>query len=382
MEVLYRGFDGLDFSLQGQIGPDLEKELKAAKAEAQRRHDSVMLDWNGIKLHVAETGAQGGYAYRANTGDFGATWFFKSPNGRDPWGIRVSCNSLLLATYGIGEAQNRLYKTLECLGVRIHKDGESIGRVDYAIDLLAPAFELIPNQFVMHSNSIRADYIEQSDMSVHGKSGRVTSVTVGKMPGRQVIIYDKRADVLAKGKVASWEIWNATRAHHGLVPLNSDNPQLSRVWRAEIRAGKKHLKDHWNIRSWRDLAERCGDMFAASACAIRHTDPGNDSNRSRWPDSSFWSQVRSELEGDLFEMRSFAEPNLVKDVHQEAHNQLLKTQTIGLLTTRAAICRVDANGLPRFVELAGIEMANEIENAPEFFAEKLRKAAARYSIYD
>lgn len=381
MDVLYRGFDGLDFSLQGQIGPALERALDAAKEEAQLRHNQVVLDWNGVKLHVAESGARGGYAYRASTGPFGATWFFKKPNGRDPWGIRVSCSSFLLATYGLGEARSRIYNVLGDLEVRLQPNGESISRVDYAIDLLAPEFELSPSQFVMHSNANRSDYVEQSDHLVNGKSGRVTSVTVGKMPGRQVIVYDKRAEVIAKHKGTWWTIWNATRARNGLEKLNQLQPEESRVWRVELRAGKKHLKDRWSIRSWHDLAERFGDMIAATASAIRYTEPTCDGNRSRWPDSSLWSLVRVVLEADLFEMRNFAEPDLIKHVHQQAHNQLLEKQMVGLLTTRAAICGVDADALAKFAEAAGIEMATEIQSSPEVFAKKLLKASERYAVY-
>lgn len=108
MELLYRGFDGLDLSFQGQISPELCKELEAAKEHAQETHSPTVLFWNGVKMEVSESGARGGYAFTGSTGRYGATWFFKKPNPRDPWGVRVSCASFNLALNGLGGARAEL----------------------------------------------------------------------------------------------------------------------------------------------------------------------------------------------------------------------------------------------------------------------------------
>lgn len=216
MELLYRGFDGLDVSFQGQISTKFAEALDSAKAQAGKSHQREPLEWNGILLAVFETGAKGGYAFSATTGEFGATWFFKRPSLYDPWGVRVSCSSFLLATKGLGGARAYIYAVMAALEIALLPDAESIGRVDYALDYLIPDFTLIPEQFVMHSNARRADHHEIHEIGVSGRSGRVTSVTVGKMPGRQLIVYDKRAEIIAKRKTAWWDIWDATRAKEGL----------------------------------------------------------------------------------------------------------------------------------------------------------------------
>src|SRR5687767_9467875 len=100
MELLYRGFDGLDLSFQGQISAALCTELEAAKEHAQASHAPALVQWNGVNMEVFESGSRGGYAFTASTGRFGATWFFKKPNARDPWGVRVSCASFNLALHG------------------------------------------------------------------------------------------------------------------------------------------------------------------------------------------------------------------------------------------------------------------------------------------
>lgn len=380
MELLYRGFDGLDVSFKGQIAAQFAEALERAKADAQKFRSQAALEWNGICLSVFESGARGGYAYTATTGEFGATWFFKKPNTSDPWGVRVSCNSFFLALHGLGEARSRIYATMAALEVALAPNPESIGRVDYALDFLAPGFTLNPEHFVMHSNARRSDHIEPDPLTVDGRSGRVTSVTIGKMPGRQVIVYDKRAEVIAKGKVGWWVIWDAKRARMDAPPLIRDNPSACTIWRVEVRAGKKHLKDRWGITSWSDLDSRFGDMLAAALDTVRHTSPVGDSNRSRWPDSALWQAVRIHSDDDLFEMRNFANPDLIKRVQRDEHDKLLAHQMLGLLTSRAAILGIGSHRLANFAQGAGRQMAVKIEMESDRFAKKLAEAIGRYHV--
>ena len=377
MELLYQGFDGLDVSFKGQISHELCATLEAAKEEAQRTHHAIAVIRDGFAMLVSESGAKGGYAFTASTGMFGATWFFKKPNARDPWGVRVSCSSFNLAINGLGRVRTELYGIMDRLGIALTPNGESIGRVDYALDFLAPTFFLVPDQFVMHSNANRADYVEQPDVSINGRSGRVTSVTIGKMPGRQVIVYDKRAEVIAKHKVGWWEIWDAARERLGATPLVRDHPEESRIWRVELRAGKRHLKDNWNIRTWADLDERLGDLIACTLNAIRYAQPTEDSNRSRWPDSKMWEVVRKKADYDLFEMRNYADPDRIKLVQKEEHDQLLAGQMLGLLISRAALHGLHVGVLPAFATKAGAEMARHIIESPAHIEPKLAKAANR-----
>lgn len=381
MELLYQGFDGLDVSFKGQIGDDLCKSLETAKEQAQRTHQSAPIHWNGIAMLVSESGAKGGYAFKVSTGIFGATWFFKKPNMRDPWGVRVSCNSFNLATNGLGRVRTELYNIMDMLEVTLIPNGESIGRVDYALDFLAPTFVLVPDQFVMHSKANRADHLEQPEVAINGRSGRITSVTVGKMPGRQVIVYDKRAEVIAKHKVGWWEIWNAARERAELPLLAQDEAEQSRIWRVELRAGKRHLKDGWNLRTWADLDNHLGDLLSETLSAIRYTQPTDDSNRSRWPDSHLWKLVRQGAEHDLFEMRCYADPNRVKHVQKEEHDQLLAGQMLGLLISRAALHGLEVEKLQAFATSVGNDMARSITDASVRFGKKLQKAKDRIAIY-
>ncbi|SDE64825.1 hypothetical protein [Rhodospira trueperi] len=203
MHVLYSGFDGLDVCFKGHLPPDGLDTLEEAREAAQAKRAAQLVTVGEIAMHVADSGARGGYKFRCDTGPLGATWFFKDSRraNADPWHIRVSVKSAALAAYGLKGVRRDLYAVLGGLGVRVGPGGESIGRVDAAVDVLAPALVLNPDAFVMPSGCNRADHIE--DKSVNGKSGRTTSVTVGKMPGRQTIVYDTRAEAIATGK-AHW----------------------------------------------------------------------------------------------------------------------------------------------------------------------------------
>src|SRR5688500_16451434 len=126
MEVIYRGFDGLDVAFQGNIPAGLAAKLAEAKDRASAERQDVLIEHNGVKMHVAESGARGGYAFRCDTGPNGATWFFKQPNRSDPWGARVSVKSLALALYGLGGVRARLYAFLDALGIPTSAEGVSI----------------------------------------------------------------------------------------------------------------------------------------------------------------------------------------------------------------------------------------------------------------
>ncbi|RKQ64133.1 hypothetical protein, partial [Oceanibaculum indicum] len=158
MEIIYQGFDGLDLSVSSNIPHDFADRLERAQEEARRTKEPALLDHRGVTLTVAETGARGGYAFRCETD--GAIWFFKRPNPNDPWGVRVSLRSLTLALYGLGGARQMLFDTLESLGIPVAAHGVSIGRVDYAIDILAPGFVLEADHFVTHSRTRRKDHFD------------------------------------------------------------------------------------------------------------------------------------------------------------------------------------------------------------------------------
>ena len=124
------------------------------------------------------------------------------------------------------------------------------------------------------------------------------------MPRRQVIVYDKRLEVIQQKKPAWWKIWNESLRQAGLPPMDPSDRGLSQVWRVELRAGKTHLKDKWKIRNFFDLEDRLGDLYAATLDEVRYAQPTGDGNRSRWPEDPIWQTVRSIVRDALFAFTS------------------------------------------------------------------------------
>jgi hypothetical protein len=364
------GFDGLDVTFQGRIPAALCDVLESAKVEAMEARRPTLVEWRGQSFHVAESGAKGGYAYRCDTGPEGATWFFSRNQKADQWNIRVSAKSAWLATKGLGGVRAGMYEFLEAIGADVL--GVSISRVDYAVDVAERdlgAFVLDPTCFVMHSHTSRADHAE--DVEIHGVSGRYSSVTVGKMPGRQIILYDKTKEAKARQK-AEWPLaWNATLAQQGRAPLDEGE----RVYRVEARAGKAHLKERWGVVTWADLDDKLGDLLAAAMADIRYCVPGADSNRGRWLVHPLWAAAAAAMAGDLSEMTSGARPGVVKEVRRAALAQTMSAMILGLLASWSLATGADAREVPPAVQ----DMAEVyLEQQPKDFRAKIDRAAKKY----
>ncbi|MFC7334792.1 hypothetical protein [Rhodocista pekingensis] len=377
LRPFYWNFDGLDVAFQGRIPQPLVEALEAAKVEAQNSRAPVLLDWRGEAMHVAESGAKGGYAYRCDTGPTGATWFFGRNQNPANWNIRVSVKSNALACRGLGGVRAGLYRFLAAIGAQVL--AASVSRVDYCLDFLASdieaatgeAFTLNPTAFVMHSHTSRADHDDDAGIQMHGVSGRYTSVTCGKMPGRQVILYEKSREVRQKQKPEWWAHWNAARSTRTLPPLGGDET----VWRLELRAGKAHLKERWGVSSWADLDDRLGDLFARALADIRYTVPSpTDSERCRWPDHPLWTAARAALTTDLGEMMTGAGPGVVKQVRRSHLRQIMEAQIKGLVATYAVARGLEADADLLATETAAMVRSHVRTDRDRFDAGRARSA--------
>lgn len=252
---------------------------------------------------------------------------------------------------------------------------------------------------------LRAPHTD-ADKAVNGKSGRTTSVTLGKMPGRQVIIYDKRAEVIARSKTYWWAIWNDTLRGADLPLLRYDTlrrdtgseiapdtlpyvgdatpyvdatmPDTSRIWRIEFRAGKDCLKDTWGIRTWGQLFDSFGDLIRHTGEVVRYAEPNSDPNRSRWPNHLLWETVVAEMNDDLIEMRSGADPNPMKEVHKETHIALLMRNILGTSLSLAALNGVEVDGVGAFLEKTGHDLKSMAMGDPSKTEKQLNDAKDRY----
>lgn len=409
MTILHKGFDTIALSIKAALTPEFQAYLESEQARAREDNAPVLCEYSDVAFHLKHHGGSG-YQFLLDGGLDGASWAFKRPHPKDPWGIRIVIGSRFLALYGLGRAKAHIEDTLAAWGIRFKTEDVSFARVDFCVDVFAPAFVLQPENFVMHSGTGRRDHITDTDKAANGKSSCTTSVTVGKMPNRQVIVYDKRAEVIARSKSYWWAIWNDTLRKAGLPLLHYDTvrrepwanippgtvpyvensaphidatqPDISRVWRVEFRAGKNCLKDTWGIRTWEQLFDLFGDLIQHTGEVVRYTAPNDDPNRSRWPNHLLWETVVAEMNDDLLEMRSGADPNPIKEVHKETHISMITQQAFGLNITIAALNGVMLEDFPTFLD-AVAEQFKDIANAdPENTAKKLQDAKDRYVFLD
>ena len=278
MIPIYSGFDTLSVAFQGALPIDALKNLETAKQNAieQRTNSLITLGPGKVKMHVFDHGIKGGYAFILDTGPLGEKWFIKNSDDRKQWNLFASVGSQALAVHGYHKIKENLYSRLDDMGCQVRE--ESVNRADYAIDFKMREFSLNPDQFVVHSHSkVQSHWSYKSVTPGNDKvSGvlrgrRFESVTVGKMPNRQIIVYDKSKAVIEQRKKFWFEIWQLT-----------PNDPAHQVWRVEVRAGKKELKDTWNIRTFHDLEAMIGDVFLHATKKIKYlADDENDSNVSR-----------------------------------------------------------------------------------------------------
>lgn len=379
MKIVHRGFDRLELSIGTNIPPELFEYLDPIREEAEEARETRAVSYGGVDFDLLPHGVQG-YRFVLKNGPMDIMWFFKKPNARDPWGIRIVVGSLFLATQGLGRARAKINSTLDRLGVRYTKDQISIGRTDFCVDILAPAFELTPEHFVIHSHANRADHLTPEDHTrSNGKSGRFTSVTVGKTPGRQVIVYDKRREAIDRGKSIWWDIWNHNLQEKGLPPLDPKHRADSQVWRVEVRAGKNLMKNRWNITTWEQFDAKFGDVIAEAFEKIRYCEPDpTDSNRARWPNAPIWDLAHSEVDTDLTELRSHMPASAVKEVYKADQAKLLFGLCLGNCISLAALEGVTEGNLPDYANKMGAKLKEAIAIDPERAANKLSKAKERY----
>ena len=376
-EILHSGFDGLRLTIETDIPPAFRERLSAAKAEAVETNRESILTFGNISLGVRRSG---GMAFSAHTGDMGAEWYFLDPENRpanNP-GVTVDFRAFLLATGGLRAAQAHLEACMQAFGIPYGDHQVRVTRTDFAVDFLAPWFEPGRNDVVMPPKTKAVEFTGPSESETHASGTRVTGLRAGKGANRQLVIYDKRAEVIEKGKAGWLTIWNATRASMGKPELDMKDPDQSRVWRFELRMGRKQLRERFDIRGWDDLDAMIGDAFTEFCKVMRYCIPTNDRNRARWPTHELWEAVTDTVAADLQENVAGVLPRDVKDANRAEHMRMLDRQLLGLFISRAAASRISADDFSNFMESHVNALQRASDEHPVPLDERIGKAAARY----
>lgn len=378
MNILHFAFDGLDIAYKATIPLDLVKRLETAKAEAEAAKESTVVTLGDTRFEVSQSGGSGGYAFVLDAGPRRGIWTIKKPNAKDPWGLAYSSRSRPLAIKGIDFVRNDIDIMLKALGCVVPSDGTSIRRVDYAIDFHDPAFVLDPFDFVTHSQTKNSTYLELSDTRINGRSGRVSSATFGKMPGRQVIVYDKREEAMTKNKLEWFFVWDAAMERAGRAPLDFNDAAKSRVWRAEFRLAKRALRDRAGIKGWDSLYAALAAEFQQLTHDIELRVPSSNDDRTDWTVHPNWEVIRDVLSNNLFEHETeIDELELTAEDLRHKQNEFLKL-TAGHALTFAALEGVETHDIDAFLEDLPWRMQACIEQSPRSVADRLRDAKRKY----
>lgn len=364
-EIVHAGFDGLDLSYRTLLPSEALERFKSAKAEAIASNSSVALCVSDQEFTISGSGAYGGYQFTVDTGPLGAIWFFKDGVRSDPWGCRVSIKSLPLALFGAAEMKQRCDEFLRRLGCQLNTTACRVSRVDHAFDIIIPDFELNPDLIVCHSKSTKTDYRE---METNRAGETITGVRVGRMPGIQLGIYDKRRDAIAKKKSYWWDIWSQNTGYK----IGTDTV----IWRFEVRAGRKAIDSYFNNTTWEMIGNALGNLLANVCNRIRMVSPGSDTNRSRWPDNPIWSDIRNRLrtmpmDGSCALDQAEILNKLAKERREQLFNQLL-----GLEMSVAASMGHTEKTYDSFLAYLAMLRSQRIKSCREEFLAKLEAKRA------
>jgi len=377
IQILRNGVDSLYIAFRGALSANTLAALAAAKERALETGDDLPVEIMGIDGTIAPNGGgKSGYSYLFNTGIDGELWKIKKNDDPEQWNLFVEVSSLGLALKGYEAVKASLFETLETWGGRVIE--ESINRIDWAVDLVAPDFQLSAENFVNHSHCGVSDFSKGEQEEENTGSGfrvdyrnrKVKTVTVGKMPNRQVQVYDKRQEQIYKVNSPWFAIWGFDRAD---CPI---------VWRVELRAGKQYLKREpeqkkaWDIRTFADLEAAFGVMFETAMQQVRIIANGDYENISRAPDHAIWAAVRVELESALVGMVKGEITERVRTESRAQMTKMLSKQALGVAVSWSVASGHDLSEAAREFGSA-LDMEWRKYAYGEAFAKKYQAAAER-----
>ncbi len=156
--------------------------------------------------------------------------------------------------------------------------------------------------------------------------------------------------------------------------MDRKDPDLE-VWRVEVRAGKKELKDKYQIRKFSDFDAGIGDVVVNALHEVRYlADRQGDSNVSRQMLHPLWTSAQSVSAKDLIDYRSGLTPDQIVEIERalaiERYVKLCFGNSIGLGISLKLDDEEIAVELPKLV-------AGYVETAIQTDDERLAKSIER-----
>jgi len=292
--------------------------------------------------------------------------------------VTVDFRAFLLAPGGLEAAEAHFRQCMAAFGIANSENLLRVSRVDFAVDVLAPWFAPDRNALVVPPGTKVREFTGVDETETHYTGSRVTGLRAGAVANRQLVIYDKRREVIQQHKLGWLPIWNASLASLGLPSLDLSDRDSSQVWRFELRMGSRQLRTRWEMRSWHDLWEMVGDAYTEFTERIRYTSPSHDTNRARWPEHPLWSLVRSIVSDALHKHRIGVLPETVKEVNRREHMRMLDGMILGLLVSRAAASDVGPDDFEDFVDAHSDAILRLSDDNPKSITERIERASKRY----
>lgn len=377
VQILHSGLDGLKFTIQAEISPDLRAKLAGAKGFAQSIGQDCRFMLGDIPFYVSP---KGGRSFVAHTGEMGAVWLLQDPMDRiahNP-AITVDFRAFGLATGGLDQAEYHFREIMEALEVRYGDHQIRIARADFAVDFLAPWFEPDRRCLITPPGTKATEYTGVDETTTQSRGASVTGLRAGAIANRQLAIYDKRLEVMQKAKDGWLTIWNAERAKCGQAPLDITDQSTSQIWRFELRLGSKQLREKFMMHSWGDVRASLGDAYQDALERLRYCVPTKDSNRARWPAHELWLLFAERIKASLDAHRSGVLPCEVIFAHRTAKRRQIDRQILGLFITRAAISDVGPDDFNDFMDHHTSTLQYLSDEHPRTVAERLQKAGGKY----
>jgi hypothetical protein len=370
MKLIYSNFDSLDISFQGILPKALLSELCKAKEFTQNKNCECLIrvGKNKQPINVAQTGARGGYAFIFDTGIDGETWFIANSENIERWNLRVSVKSLTLALLGYDGAKKKVLDFLDNIKATGNQDGkptERLSRFDFCVDYASDHFSIRPELFLAHSNSTKAIYESSTETIYRGRN--IETIRIGKMPSRQVTIYNKTKEIQVHQKQYWHDIWDLAKEDKNKT-----------IWRVEIRAGKKEL-DNWNIKSFADFESMAGDVVIKTLEAIRYVKPSkSDGNKSRWKLAPLWKRTIKTAKTALAPYITNANrKKIIKDARENIKERL-KKHIVGTSISYAVACGLDVSEIPTLTETIENDIFECVLNNKSQMITKYENAQDRY----
>lgn len=373
-KLAHAGFDSLYVAFQGALPTETLEILKKARDKAAETQTEALVHIGPgkVAMHVAGHGLTGGYAYVCKTGPLGEQWMFKANSSPQEWNIFVKPYATALLAMGYHAMKDHLFSRLEAMGCRI--TGHSINRVDFAMDFLTREFEPRLDQFVSHARrKVMPTWSEEQAVPVTRPSSilggrRLETVTVGKMPGLQVCVYDKRREAIDRRKLHWFDAWGIER-----------NDPSHQVWRVEIRAAKNELTGRWRIKTFEDLENAIGDVMLNALEQIRYVDDHQtDSNVTRQSLHPLWIAAKEVVSGNLADYRSGLTPDQILEITRAEAERQYQSLVLGNVAGLAVVLGMDDETMETDLpELIRQRVAGAVGREDGRFAKTVRKARTR-----